>query len=81
MMQEILTYTIVALAVVFAVRKSIKKFSKKKRIPSEENLETDTTGAQHKCSDCLAECMLRDAVSPSAEDASNLCKKINIPSD
>ena len=81
MIQEILTYIIITLAVVFAFRKSLKKFRRKKRIQSAENADTNTPNEKHKCSDCLAECMLRDTVSPSAEDASKLCKRINISSD
>lgn len=81
MVQEIITYAIVALAVVFAFRKSVKKFSRKKRPYAKEVSETNTPNAQHKCSDCTAECILRDTVSPAAKNTDTLCKRINISSD
>ena len=81
MVQEILTYTIVALALIVAFRKSVKRFSRKKTTSANEVLQKKSTKEQHKCADCIAECVLRDTVSPSSEDASTLCKRINISSD
>lgn len=81
MVQEIITYTIIALAVAFTFRKSIKKFSKKKSFSAHENLKKEATSAQHKCTDCEAECILRNTISPSNENVDNLCKRIDISSD
>lgn len=80
MIQEFITYIIVAIALVITIRKTIKKFSKKKKIPANKKWNKETAKMQHKCDDCLAECILRDTVSPSAEDPGNFCKRIDITS-
>lgn len=84
MVQEIITYTIVTIAVIFAFRKlmqSLKKFRKKKSIPIDTNTEDVTSNAQHKCSDCIAECIFHDSVSPLIKTEGALCKKIENASD
>jgi hypothetical protein len=81
MVQEIITYSIVALAVAFTFRKTIKKFSKKKSIPTNENFKHETSHVRHKCSDCIAECVLRDSVSPKLKTEGALCKRIDNTSD
>jgi len=81
MVQEIITYTIIALAVAFTFKKTRKKFSKNKSLPANDNLKKETSDIQHKCSVCVSECVLRDTVSPSSDDNRSLCKKVNISSD
>lgn len=71
MIQEITTYLIVAVAVamlfVKARKKIFKKFIKTK--------ESAANAQQHKCPDCTAECILRDASSTFIQNNKELCKK------
>jgi large-conductance mechanosensitive channel len=81
MIQEIITYAIVVFAVALTIQKTVKKFKKKKSVPSDENLKAETSNTQHKCSDCIAECVLRDSVSPALKTEDALCKKMDSTSD
>jgi len=75
MIQEIITYLIIGIAVMIVVFKARKKFwkkSKKARI----NSEKITGDHQHNCPDCSAECILRDAAAPIIQNNKDLCKKI-----
>jgi len=81
MIQEIVTFVIIAFALVIAVRKTIKKFRKKKRSSVNSNPQNEINNLEHKCSDCLAECMLRDTVSSGQQTEEAFCKKIDVNSD
>jgi len=76
MIQEIITYMIIGAAIAIAVSKFIKKFVGKKNHKKEINFQKDTFSVQHNCSDCSAECMLRNASQPVIKDNIELCNKI-----
>ena len=82
MIQELITFLIVVIAVVIAVSKTVKKFSKKKK-KKKGNLKSGSCQAeQHYCSDCTAECMLRDAINPTnTQSSKKLCEKVRIKSE
>lgn len=71
MVQEIITYIIVAAAFLFAILKVHKKFSKKKT--SSHQIKNQQQ-AQHDCSACAAECILRDAPASTINNA-GFCQK------
>ena len=80
MVQELITFIIIGAAVTFTIIKTVKKFSRKKR---KENFDFQNSKLQidHNCSDCSAECMLRNTIKPSAlENNAELCKKVEIKS-
>lgn len=79
MVQEIITYTIIAVAVFFTLLRFWKKFGKKKRVKKTDAV-TPKIAAQHNCSDCSAECILRDSSSLVVQSNSELCKKIETAS-
>jgi len=81
MIQEIITYLIIGLAVTLAGIKIYKKFWRKKIKKQNIDFKKDTISMQHNCSDCSAECMLRDAASPIIQKNKDLCKEIQIKSD
>lgn len=74
MLQEVITYMIIGSAVTIAVMKIIKRFRKKK--PQKVNLKKETFTMQHNCSDCSAECVLRDLPKQIIETSSEVCKKV-----
>jgi len=59
MIQEVITYMIIGSAVTVAIMKIVKRFSKKK--PEKVDYKKAKISAGHNCSECAAECMLRDA--------------------
>lgn len=71
MLQEIITYLIVALAVTVAAIKIIKRFSKKKQ--KKINFKKDKISMGHNCSECSAECGLRDLPKKVIADKSKEC--------
>ena len=79
MVQEIITYTIIAIAVFFTVLRFRKKFGKKKQVKKTTANTTKISGL-HNCSDCSAECVLRDTSSMVVQNNSELCKKIETAS-
>lgn len=60
MVQEIITYIIVALAVGFAGWKIYIKLAGKRR-KKKFDFKKETFSMEHNCSDCAAECILRDS--------------------
>ncbi len=58
MVQEIITYSIVGTAVILAITKVAKRFRKKKAKKTDFRKTKITT--EHNCTDCAAECVLRD---------------------
>ena len=77
MVQEIVTYIIVAAAVAWAGYKIFLKFSRKKP-KNELRDKAPSNVTQHQCDDCIAECILRDTVKPGNVNEESLCKKIDI---
>lgn len=75
MLQQIITFIIVAFAVFLAVRKTVKKFSKKKK-KTQVDFKNGKFSMQHNCSDCSAECILRDASTSLTKSHPNLCKPV-----
>lgn len=78
MIQEIITYIIVAAAVVFAFLKVFKKPGKKRNPSVSKNLQKEKFTMQHNCDDCSAECMLRNASKPMLEKNKDLCREIEL---
>jgi hypothetical protein len=71
---------IIGSAITLAILKIAKKFNGKKK-KSQVNFKKESFSMQHNCSDCSAECMLRDAAPPIIRNNQELCKKIEIKSD
>ena len=69
---------IIGAAVALAVSKAIGKIKGKKSVQKNVNFQKDTFSMQHNCSDCSAECMLRNASRPLIEKNKELCKEIEI---
>ena len=81
MVQEIITYMIIGAAITTVAMRTIKKFSTKKH-RSKINFSKDSFQMEHNCSDCSADCMLRNTIktSVSAQNKESVCKKIEIKS-
>lgn len=80
MIQEILTYMIIGSALTIAFLKIKKKLAGKKT-QQKVNLKKESLSTQHNCSECSAECMLRDAASPVIQNKKDLCKEIKTNSN
>jgi hypothetical protein len=77
MIQEIVTYMIVGAAVALAFSKLLNKAGIK--IIREKKTDYKSASiALHNCSDCSAECMLRDSAKPVIEKNKELCKEIEL---
>lgn len=76
MIQEIITYMIIGAAIALAIAKSIRKIKGKKNPQKKVNFKKDNFTLQHNCSDCSAECMLRNASKPLIEKNKKLCEEI-----
>ncbi|SHE48572.1 hypothetical protein SAMN05444274_101487 [Mariniphaga anaerophila] len=74
MVQEVITYIIVAFAVGLAFYKGYLRLKRKRLIKSAKG-ESRTSTGQADCSDCAADCSLRDASSQTKEGDSRPCKK------
>lgn len=74
MIQEIITYVIVALAIGLTVFKSYKKLKRKSRVKSsfENNKNSELPSG---CSDCVAECILRNTTSEVKNENAQLCER------
>jgi len=82
MIQELITYAIIASALIFIFLRFRKKFGKKKK--KRKNVVSKSEGYtynQHNCSDCSAECVLRDISSNVLQNNEELCRKIESTSD
>ncbi len=81
MVQEIITYMIIGAAITIAAMKIIKKFSAKKR-QKKVNLGQNSFRMEHNCSDCSADCMLRNTINTSvtSPNTTTFCKKVEIKS-
>lgn len=75
MIQEIITYIVIALAVFFAVSKTLKKLRRRKKAGLAKRPGKTSSGNFHDCSDCSAECMLRDTTTITLDKNKILCEK------
>ena len=78
MVQEIITYIIIGAAVALAILKTVKKLKGKNPHSKKTNFQKDSFSMQHNCSDCSAECMLRNEVKSIKEKNKDLCAKIEL---
>lgn len=78
MVQEFVTYIIVGLAVVFASYKILRKMGLKRKSVKKIDYRKDKISMQHNCTDCSAECMLRNAPKTLIEKNKELCREIEI---
>lgn len=74
MVQEIVTYIIIVIAVSISVWKMYRTVSGNKKPKKETNFSKVTYSPQHNCSDCIAECSLRDAVPALRKENEELCE-------
>jgi len=78
MVQEIITYMIIGAAVALAILKAVNKTRAKKSHEKKVDVQNDSVMLQHNCSDCSAECMLRNTANPVIDKNQELCKKIEM---
>lgn len=72
MVQELITFLIVAVAVAIAARKIYKRFSKKK--PKPADFKNVALADSHNCSDCAsADCALRDLPRNIIDKSAEVC--------
>jgi DNA polymerase II small subunit/DNA polymerase delta subunit B len=76
MVQEIITYLIIGAAIALAISKAINKFRVKRKVAKKVDFKKDKISMHHDCSDCSAECMLRDSVKPMIKSNVDQCDKI-----
>ena len=74
MAQEIIAYIIVAFAVCFAGFKIYNKLAKKKR-NKKITVKNELSEVRNSCSDCLAECILRDLTPDVKSKNAQLCER------
>ena len=72
MIQEIITYIIIGVAILVGIQKFNKKFSIKKK---DSDVQKKTTSDPNRCADCTADCLLRDSVNSLNGTDSNYCEK------
>jgi hypothetical protein len=78
MLQEIITYMLVGAAITLAVVKAVYKFSKKKK--SNIDFKKETFTMEHNCSECAADCVLRNAPISSRKENKELCDDLHVKS-
>jgi hypothetical protein len=71
MIQELLAYIIVAIAIGLALWKTYKKLAGKKR-RRKPDFKKQTFSMEHNCQECIAECILRDSPAMKKKNA-ELC--------
>lgn len=74
MVQEIITYIIIAVSVSIALLKMYKTVAGSRRTKKTTNYSKVTYTPGHNCSDCIAECSLRDAVPALRKENEELCE-------
>ena len=78
MIQEIITYLIIGAAIALAISKIIGKIKGRKSPKMKVDFQKETFTMQHNCSDCSAECMLRNSSKLTVEKNKELCREIEI---
>jgi hypothetical protein len=81
MIQEIITYMIIASAILAAVLKTFKKKKKPERKKSGINFSAESLSMTHNCNQCAAECVLRNSIKTEVNQKSSPCGHIAIKSD
>lgn len=76
MTQEIITYIIIAIALVVATQKIVSKLSKKKK----NNAHAGIHQSELNCGNCTAECMLRNTAKTPGAQNTYYCEKEEIKS-
>lgn len=74
-MQEALTYLIIGSAVTIVILKLIKQFAPKKKKKVDYN-NLQLSNKNHNCSECSAECLLRDIPKQVKEINTDVCHKV-----
>lgn len=74
MAQEIISYGIIAFAAGLAIYKSYKKLQRRKPIKSADET-TNPAAKKPACSNCLAECVLRNAPENFRNENASLCER------
>lgn len=78
MVQEFITFIIIGAAVVFAFYKVLRKMGLKRKSVKKIDYRNAKISMQHNCTDCSAECMLRNAPKTLIEKNKELCREIEI---
>jgi hypothetical protein len=73
MLQEIITYMIIGSAATIAILQLTKRFREKK--PKKVDFLNKNMKMGHNCTECAAECMLRDMPKRMVEKSSDFCNK------
>lgn len=76
MIQEVITYMIIGAAIALAISMTVKKFRGKRKPAKKVDFKKDKISMHHDCSDCSAECMLRNVAKPVIKENIELCNKI-----
>lgn len=74
-MQEFLTYVIVGFAIIIVLLKLVKQFLPRKSQNTKHD-DMQMAQQQHNCSDCSAECVLRDVPKHVTEKNTVVCQKV-----
>jgi hypothetical protein len=73
---------IIGAAIALAISKAVNKFRVKRKPEKKVDFKKDTISMHHDCSDCSAECMLRDSVKTRIKKNIDLCsqteKQVNL---
>jgi large-conductance mechanosensitive channel len=75
MIQEIITFMIIGAAIALTISKAINKFRGKRKPAKKVDFKKQSFSMHHDCSDCSAECMIRDTVKPIIKENIDLCIK------
>jgi hypothetical protein len=78
MIQELITYMIIGGAIALAISKIVGKIRGKKNLQKKADFQKDTVTMLHNCSDCSAECMLRNASKITVYKNKEICREIEI---
>ncbi len=66
---------IIGAAIALAVSQAIRKIRGERKPAKKIDFKKETFSMHHDCSDCSAECMLRDSVKPVVKENIELCIK------
>ena len=75
MIQEIITYTILGAAITLAIIKVKNSFWRKTSSKSKSSATNEKSSAAPNCSNCSAECMMRDSLPQTTIYNKDLCDK------
>ena len=69
---------IIGAAIALAISKITGKIKGRKTLQKKVDFQKETFTMEHNCSDCSAECMLRNASKMTVEKNKELCREIEI---